>query len=264
MKILYNAFIFSLAVGLSLSCGHHHHHHPAANPSLYATLYQQHAAEYRALCYQAFNVAELQLEEALKQQSAKPKAIITDIDETILDNSPYQAAAILGNFGYPERWAEWMNASDAWAVPGAIDFLTKAAAAGVKIVYVTNRKEEFRGPTLNNLRKLGFPNVEDDFLLMRQEGEGNEKEPRRQKMAAQYEVIMLLGDNLDDFSGVFEVGDAGERMLQTDMNKSEFGRKFIVLPNAIYGSWVNVLPGYRKDLPAEVLADSLLRGLMPF
>lgn len=264
MKIITKSLTILIISVLLASCGHHHEHHRGMHPSLYATLFQQQAAEYRALCYQAFNLAEIQLAEAMKQQSAKPLAIITDIDETILDNSPYQAAAIISGFGYPTRWADWMNAADAWAVPGALEFLSKASEAGIKIFYVSNRKEEFRQPTLDNLKKLGFPNADDQYLLLRQEGAGNEKEPRRLIIAEEFEIVMLLGDNLDDFSGVFEVSDAGERMLQTDLNKAVFGRRFIVLPNAIYGSWVSVLPGYQRDLPIESLSDSLLRGLMPF
>ncbi len=266
MKIFVKFFTILVVSSLAFACGHDHQHphHSGMNPTLYATLYQQQAAEYRALCYQAYNLADLYLAEALKNKYAKPLAIVTDIDETILDNSPYQAAAILGNFGYPTRWADWMNAADAWAIPGSVEFLKKAAEAGVTIFYISNRKEEFRQPTLQNLKKLEFPNVADQYLLLRQEGEGNEKESRRQKVAEQFEVVLLLGDNLDDFSGVFEVDDAGERMLQTDLNRAAFGQKFIVLPNPVYGSWVNVLPGNQRGLPTEVLADSLLKGLMPF
>lgn len=266
MKIFVKFFTILTISSLVFACTHDHQHphHPGMNPTLYATLYQQQAAEYRALCYQAYNLADLYLAEALKNKYAKPLAIVTDIDETILDNSPYQAAAILGSFGYPTRWADWMNAADAWAIPGSVEFLKKAAEAGVTIFYISNRKEEFRQPTLQNLEKLGFPNVADQYLLLRQEGEGNEKESRRQKIAEQFEVVLLLGDNLDDFSGVFEVDDAGERMLQADLNRASFGQKFIIVPNAVYGSWVNVLPGNQHGLPAEVVADSLLKGLMPF
>lgn len=266
MKTISKLLSILMITGLAAACGHNHQHahHPGMHPTLYATLFQQQAAEYRALCYQAFNLAEMQLLDAIKQQSTKPKAIITDIDETILDNSPYQAAAIVGGFGYPTRWADWMNAADAWAIPGALDFLNKASAAGITVFYISNRKEEFRQPTLQNLEKLGFPNATDEYLLLRQEGDGNEKETRRQKIAVEFDVVMFLGDNLDDFSSVFEVADAGERLLQTDLNKSAFGKKFIVLPNAVYGSWVNVLPGYKQGLPLEILSDSLIRGLMPF
>ncbi|HMM11731.1 MAG TPA: 5'-nucleotidase, lipoprotein e(P4) family [Bacteroidales bacterium] len=265
MKSIAKLFIVLAFAGLASACNHsHQHEHKGMHPALYATLYQQQAAEYRALCYQAFNLAEIQLEAVLRQSTSKPLAIITDIDETVLDNSPYQAAAILGGFGYPVRWADWMQSADAWAIPGALEFLNKVSAAGITIFYVSNRKEEFRAPTLRNLEKLGFPNASDQYLLLRQEGEGNEKETRRKKIDESFEVVMLLGDNLDDFSEVFEVNDAGERMLQADLNKNAFGRRFIVLPNASYGSWVNVLPGYDRNLSTEALSDSLLRGLMPF
>jgi predicted secreted acid phosphatase len=58
------------------------------NLKTYPVLWQQTAAEYRALCYQAFNIAALRLNEISKKKLRKQKlAIITDLDETILDNS---------------------------------------------------------------------------------------------------------------------------------------------------------------------------------
>ncbi|MBO9593300.1 MAG: hypothetical protein J7599_10330 [Niabella sp.] len=67
------------------------------NGKRWSSLYQQKAAEYAALCYQAYNMARISLDRSLQAgSSGKPPAIVTDIDETFLDNSPYavrQAAA---------------------------------------------------------------------------------------------------------------------------------------------------------------------------
>jgi 5'-nucleotidase (lipoprotein e(P4) family) len=258
-------FSLFLMASVMVGCAHKHDHHSHSrgeNPTLYATLYQQQAAEYRALCYQAFNLASMYMAQEIKAGHEKPLAVVVDIDETVLDNSPYQAAAILGGFGYPVRWDEWMNEANAWAVPGSLEFLLEAEKAGVAVFYVTNRKEEYREATLRNLESMGFPYASNEYLLMRTAG--NEKEERRNQIREKYHIALLAGDNLGDFDAAFETDDAGERMLQTDFYKKSFGTKYIVLPNAVYGHWVDVLPGHSRELKGTAFLDSLLKGLMPF
>lgn len=232
------------------------------HPALYATLYQQQAAEYRALCYQAFAVAGFTLDAALATPHEKPLAVVVDIDETVLDNSPYQAQAIIEGFGYPVAWAEWIDLAEAESVPGALDFLTRASKAGVEVFYITNRKEEFRAATLQNLVKLGFPDADDKHLLMRTTS--NEKESRRLSVASQYEIVCLIGDNMGDFAGVFDTTDAALRMQAVDDNRGNLGSKWIVLPNVVYGHWVDVLSGFDRNLPEDSLNAALIQGLHGF
>lgn len=232
------------------------------HPTLYSTLYQQNAAEYKALCFQAFNLASLQLQRELKASRIKPLAVVVDIDETVLDNIPYQAAAILGNFGYPVRWKEWMESASAEAIPGSLEFLTEAQKYGAEVFYVSNRKEEFRQATIRNLHEKGFPNADNEHLLLRTTA--TEKESRRQKIIEKYEIAVLIGDNLGDFNEVFETSDSEQRLQKTVENKSVFGYRWIVLPNAVYGGWVDVLPGYNPALNPGTLSDSLKSGLKGF
>lgn len=65
--------------------------------SLDAVLWQQHSGEYKALCYQTFALAKLRLMEKITahKKDEAPLAIITDIDETVLDNSPQRADDIV-------------------------------------------------------------------------------------------------------------------------------------------------------------------------
>src|SRR6478736_7918404 len=96
---------------------------PCKDPELKTlpVLWQQTSAEYRALCYQAFNMATLRVNQIPKKDLKKKKlAIITDIDETILDNSPNDAQLIKDCKSYnPELWKRWTDKSAATAVPGA-------------------------------------------------------------------------------------------------------------------------------------------------
>ncbi len=224
-----------------------------AQATLMATLYQQQAAEYKALCYQAYNLASLKLSHELNLKHDKALAVVVDIDETVLDNSPYQAESILKNWSYPTGWADWMYMASAEAVPGAVGFLQEAASNKVEVFYISNRKAEFSQATLDNLKQKGFPFADTLHLMPRTST--NDKEQRRLKVLENFEVILYVGDNLGDFSSVFDTSDAGVRSQNTESNRHYFGNRWIVLPNACYGVWVSALPDYST----KISADSLMK-----
>ena len=166
----------------------------------------------------------------------KPLAIIADVDETVLDNSPYDGKLILNNTTYNrESWVEWGNLEIAKAIPGSLEFLIYASEKNVEIFYISNRYSEQLEATVNNLKKLGFPDAKESNVLLR--GDTRSKSERRKSVSDNYEVIMLIGDNLSDFNDEFEIKLYNERSNQTDKLKNEFGTKLIVLPNPNYGDW---------------------------
>lgn len=206
--------------------------------SIAAVLWQQRSSEYRALAYQAFNIAKMQLDDYLVNtyKNEKPLAIITDIDETILDNSPYSGKQIELDEDYTTaRWDEWVNLKSAKAIPGSLEFFKYAASKDVEVFYITNRDEHQMKATLENLNSVGFPYADEGHILLRKSD--SEKETRRDKVKESHEIIMLLGDNLSDFSYVFEKRSGEERNKNADNLKELFGIKYIVLPNPIYGDW---------------------------
>jgi 5'-nucleotidase (lipoprotein e(P4) family) len=240
---------------------------PAANNEYLvgAVLWTQTAGEARALAYQAYNFARILLDQDLRvnRKRRMPRAVVVDVDETVLDNSPYQAWIIKERKSYPEKWTEWINRSEARAVPGAVEFLNYARQRGVRVFYVTNRKQEEKEGTRANLKKLGFPEVTDETLLVRTSD--SSKEPRRKRIADRYRVVLLVGDNLNDFTEVFEQKKTvADRLAATDQSKSLFGTRFIMLPNAMYGDWENSLYDYNFKLTdAEKAArrHSLLQSI---
>jgi 5'-nucleotidase (lipoprotein e(P4) family) len=228
-----------------------------------AVLYQQSSAEYRALCYQAFNLAQIKLEQNLRIMGLmRQQAIVVDIDETILDNSPYEAKCVLDEISYPAYWEEWILSANAKPVPGALEFLKTANSAGIKIFYISNRKEKYREATLKNLADLGFPVADNEHLLM--QTDESSKKLRREKVAETHAIMMLIGDNLNDFSEVFDKKLIPERFELTDSLKNEFGNRFIVLPNAIYGDWESALYNYDYSRPASERADVRRSKLVGF
>jgi len=205
---------------------------------LQAQVWTQNSAEYRALCYQAFNAAKINLDAIFffEKKYDKPLAIIADVDETVLDNSPYDGKLILNNTSYNrESWVDWGNLEIAKAIPGSLDFLKYASEKNIEIFYISNRYSEQLESTVNNLKKLGFPNAKKSNVLLR--NDGRSKSERRKSVFKNYEVIMLIGDNLSDFNDEFEEKLSTERIKYTDDLSSEFGTKLIVLPNPNYGDW---------------------------
>ncbi len=222
---------------------------------LWGAVWQQKASEYKALCYQAYNAAKMQLDILLQQSYSKPLALVTDIDETILDNSPYQVHIALKNQEYADAsWVEWTKRVDCDTVPGALSFFSYAKSRGVDVFYITNRLEVERDATLKDIQRWGFPDAVSSHLTMKTLNSG--KEPRRQAVADTHEIIMLFGDNLSDFSAVFDKQPTEIRNAATRDNAALFGSKFIVLPNAMYGDWEGMLYQYEHLAPAT--KDSII------
>ncbi len=228
-----------------------------------AVVFQQKAAEYDALVYQAFNIAKQTILNDMKiSMLGKKQAIVIDVDETVLDNSPYEAECIIKGINYPEKWDEWINSANAEAVPGALEFLNFAAENRYEIFYVTNRKEKYKEVTIKNLKREGFPFADADHLLMRTNS--TNKKERRAKISQNYRIVLLIGDNLDDFSEVFFNKYSSEREVLADSLRNEFGKRFVVLPNAMYGPWEQAIIRNHDEFKSKSVDEILFNSLEGF
>lgn len=233
-------------------------------------LYMQTAAEYRALAYQAFYWAKVTLDADFDKKNVKklpkteqkrPRAVVVDVDETVLDNSPQQANAIkLRRAFNPKDWQDWCNLRTAKPIAGAVEFLQYANAKGVKVFYVTNREQPERAATLDNLKSAGFPDVTDETVITKTDTSSKEK--RRADIEAKYRIVILMGDNLNDHAQQFEKKSIADRFAETDKAKQFWGTKFIVLPNAMYGEWESAIYNYKRPTEADKTAarNSALSG----
>ncbi|QUS36748.1 5'-nucleotidase, lipoprotein e(P4) family [Falsirhodobacter algicola] len=226
---------------------------PAPDDLMNATVWMETSVEYKATVLQLFKQAQTQLDAALAdpEWSAVPDkqpdnyadlpvAIVTDLDETMLDNGNYEASLIARGTSYNSaEWTDYVNSKTSSAVYGALDFLKYADSKGVKIFYVSNRKAPEVEGSRENMEALGFPmggNV--DTLLFRgvQEDWGSAKENRIAYVAKDYRVVMLMGDNLGDFSDAAS-GTLAERDAFLESSKDHWGHDWIMFPNPEYGSW---------------------------
>lgn len=243
----------------------------AADDNLNAVLWLQQSAEYAATTTGLYRAATAALDTALathedallpgERPSAvgkKPPAIIMDIDETVLDNSPYQARLIAAGAEFDEgSWDAWVAEGKARAIPGAVAFTRAAAARGITVFYVSNRSAALKAETLANLRAAGLA-VRDDgvFLGMGHETPGceqakpSEKICRRQQIARDYRVLMQFGDQLGDFARIAQ-NSAEARAAFAREYADWWGQRWWMLPNPTYGSWEPALFGNDWAKPRE-------------
>jgi len=220
--------------------------------SMLSVLYAQSAAEYKASNIQTYVNAKSALDRALNDNSwtaaleqkenfkNKPPAIILDIDETVLNNIPFQARSIINGQSYPIGWLEWMLEESSDAVAGVSDFLEYAQSKSIKIFYVTNRIAVAEDATRNNIKKLGLPlDTDRDVLLMKNEnGWTSDKVSRRELVAKDYRILLLIGDQLGDFLPLDETTlELDSRKNLADTYDHMWGSKWFMITNPMYGRW---------------------------
>lgn len=248
-----------------------------SHPTLQATLWMQTAAEYRALSEGTFREATESLADALADSTwtaaveqtgnyaSLPPAVIVDIDETVLDNSPFQTRIIHEGTEFdPVLWEAWIAEAAARAVPGALGFTREAFRRGVVVFYITNREQTQEAATRRNLETLGFPlGTEVDVVLTRGEQVEwtSDKTTRRAAVASDYRILLLAGDDLNDF--VDARVSREERGGLVSRYEANWGEKWFVLPNPVYGSWEGAILGYDSDLSAQEKARLKRDALYP-
>ena len=226
---------------------------PPAHDLLNAVLWTQRSVEFKATALGAFALARIRLDQALADLSwtaapreqtgayqSLPPAVIVDVDETILDNSGYQAWMALKDTTFDARtWNAYVKTVSSLAVPGAVEFTKYADGKGVKVFYLSNRTAEEEAATRQNLEKLGFPlGAPVDTMLMtgKQPGWGSVKGPRRAHVAKTYRILLNIGDNFGDFVDEFR-GSEAERLKLMEEHRDRWGREWIMIANPTYGSF---------------------------
>lgn len=225
------------------------------------TVWMQTSGEYRASVYQVYNIAKDRFITEKKNNKNKKKklAVIVDIDETVLNNIYTQAEYIKEGTNYShEAWDAWAKAEKASAMPGALEFVNFIYKNGGEVFYLTNRKEAEREVTLNNLLKENFIADNEHLILKTEE---SSKEGRRKAIEKKYNVIIYIGDDLNDF--IDSGKTAEEKRQKTDELRKEFGRKYFIIPNPVYGSFESAIDEnyYKVDYEGRTkIREKVLEG----
>jgi 5'-nucleotidase (lipoprotein e(P4) family) len=253
----------------------------AGSDYLLATLWYQRSQECRANIETQFELAKLRLDQALKDRhwtavpeeqkekfKHKPPAVILDIDETVLDNTPFVGWLVDNGTYYNQAvwpdWDRWIQAGRAKALPGAIEFVNYALSKGVKVFYISNRVDTQEEATRKNLIAEGFvlDEHEDTVLLRHERSEWDSKKSARRKVVAEkYRILLLLGNDLEDFVDSART-DFQERDRLFVKYRSLWGRQWIVLPCPLYGSWDEAAYDFNYSLSRPQIQELMKQKLI--
>lgn len=247
----------------------------ATDDRLDAILWQSTSVEYRILTQSIYASAALHLERALadRQWTALPTqtenfqhlppAVILDVDETVIDTSKFQSQMVRTQVSFSSRpWSEWQARNEPQAVPGAVEFITYAESRGVTVFYITNRDHANEQLTRLNLKTIGLKLPDHvDTVLSRGERPDwpSDKGSRRRHIAQSYRVLLLLGDDLADF--VSEYRTPEQTRLREAQKYNQWGTKWFMLPNPMYGSWESTLYDFNADLSREEISQRKFKRL---
>jgi 5'-nucleotidase (lipoprotein e(P4) family) len=219
------------------------------NPLLYALAWKQTAAEYQALYHQGFNIARLHVQAALdkKQAGDKPLAVVTDVDDTIVHVLNYWGylANNSKDFFEDPLWDQWISRNLITAAPGALDFLKFCADNNVEVFYVTSRDqgEATLQIALSNLEHIGAPFVDESHVTVLRES--SNKELTQNEIMLTHQVVVMLGDNLNDFRRKYYIrNDVEGRLEAMQEDRDRFGIEYILFPNPTYGHCMASIFGY--------------------
>ncbi|MBT3359092.1 MAG: 5'-nucleotidase, lipoprotein e(P4) family [Rhodospirillales bacterium] len=248
------------------------------NDNLNSTYWTQNSIEFKANALAAYQLATLQLDQALADKNwtaapveqtgnyqGLPPAVILDVDETVLDNSMFQAWMVLNDKTFSSKtWGPFVNSVTSRVIPGSLAFTKYADSKGVKVFYVSNRTGDLEEATRKNLEKFGYPmggNVDTVLLKKeRKEWASSKKGVRRAHVTKDYRVLLLIGDNFGDFVDGYK-GSPKERLALWEENRSKWGKQWIMLSNPTYGSWESAAFGHSYKFSREEQRQKKLDGL---
>ena len=203
------------------------------------------SVEYQAICIQTYRWAWSAVKEASKQIDT-PWAVVLDVDETVLDNSPYEAMIAEKGLKYPAMWSEWVLSTKADAVPGAKAFLDSinTLGNGSHVVFITNRDTSFERATIENLKNLNM--WDDDYLMLCRRDKSDTKVVRQNEVKTgsgrcqgegERKIVARICDQLPDVAD-YASGTSPEELRDMFKESSIWGSISFVLPNPMYGSWL--------------------------
>jgi predicted secreted acid phosphatase len=247
--------------------------------NLDAVTYYQTSAEQFALCVQTYRFARMCLDTRVKSGMFTNPCLVMDLDETVFDNSEYNAWLIATgrNYHEPTTWKAWCREARAMAVPGAVGFIRYASdMLGLPVYYITSRVDaDCRKETWQNLLKIGVPLREDEInpgdltkcrLFMKGMGERTYTSPggtQKVKLDNKFQqrtfletergcnIVLSVGDNLGDYADYYGANEVrggktyhstwDRRKFCAEQDRASFGTDFILIPNMVYGGWLRAL-----------------------
>lgn len=232
------------------------------------------SAEYSIIVQSIYRNAGVTLASIVAdRQSETPWIVAMDADETVLDNSRFEAARVEEGAGFDDKkWRQWVGSRRSRAVPGSAAFIEDVLRMGGKVALITDRPVDLTHDTRRNLEKVGlevdperlcilgvapideqsgnsaewlryqYSNDKDRRRRLLREGvaeacwsdvEGADQATLKAAWAVPHDIIMHVGDEIGDLPGLAE----GVAQNDDKLRDLASNGSYVLLPNPVYGSW---------------------------
>lgn len=251
------SLLFVVLVLLAFSCTQPQEEQTNGLSDVKSAFWTQLSAENEALYYQGYNLASERIRSYDPEQETLPPAVVLDIDETVLDNSPFTVYRAREGLSYTEDlWNEWCERREAGILPGVLAFTKLADSLGVEVFYISNRLSQLLDATIENMAAYGLPNSDSAHIFLKTSE--SSKDARRAIIREGYNILLLIGDNLSDFDGIFDDRKLEYGKQTVRDHASDFGTRYIILPNTMYGNWEKA--AFPDGVPGEKEVLKVLKG----
>ncbi|MEO8682983.1 MAG: HAD family acid phosphatase [Vicinamibacterales bacterium] len=213
---------------------------PALQPAALEIKYVRDSQEYQMLSRMVYRAATQAVVASAKALAPKSWVVVLDLDETALDNSPFQLErAAYGIPFSPDAFVSWSLRREAGAVPGVVEFIDAVRRSGGRVAWISNRAFAADQATRDNLAHLKLWNDEDRICL--QEAAERTKRVRRTEVIggkgacswnAPMTPVAFIGDQMGDFP-------AADEGITAAGTQDSFGTINFILPNPMYGDWTS-------------------------
>ena len=212
------------------------------------------SAEKKAIYHEVFNYGYEKIYNKVINNKLESSTwgIISDIDETVLDNTDYNKQNLKDAKEFNLKlFYKSLAEEKSQATPGSQSFTCKIQQLGGKVIFVTNRDGTFDKnvipATINNLKKVGicFDNIlfakgskatdMDKNPRFNAVINGNYKNVLSTTTMKAINIIGYFGDNIQDFPNIYQ--NDLKNLDDNDVIFSQFGNTYFELPNPTYGSW---------------------------
>jgi 5'-nucleotidase (lipoprotein e(P4) family) len=174
----------------------------------------------------------------------KPLAVVLDVDETAIQNLGYEYDEALNARTYDQaRWNRWeqTGANAVLPIPGAVTALRAIREAGITVIFNSNRMAAHAAQNGAAIEGAGLGPARhgETMFLQGDVAPGSAKDPRRAAIASRYCVVAMAGDQLGDFSDLFNVRTLSvpdrRRFASGGRFAALWGNGWFMLANPVYG-----------------------------
>ena len=81
--------------------------------------------------------------------------------------------------------------------------------------------------------------------------ESSNKEAIQARLRDEYQVVLSLGDNLNDFARKYYVADVDERIERMTDDRELYGMQYVLFPNPTDGHWIRAIFGESEPAPTD-------------